>query len=46
MTVEKYLPVVMITLSLLASLVYGIKGDVRHCLYWAFAAGITVVVTF
>lgn len=39
-------PVLLITLSAGASIVYAVDGDYRHALYWFFAAGIQAVVTF
>lgn len=42
----RVLPVAMIVESIAASVVYFVKGDVRHGLYWAFAAALTATVTF
>lgn len=43
---EKFFPVLIITLSLCASFVYFVKGDIRHGLYWLFAAALPATVTF
>ncbi len=40
------LPSIMIALSFGAAVVYALKGDVRHVLYWLAAAVITASVTF
>ena len=42
----KFFPALIVGLSVAASLTYGWHGDIRHCLYWAFSAGIGVVVSF
>jgi hypothetical protein len=42
----KLFPAILFVLMLCASVAYGVKGDVRHCLYWLFVAGITYVVTW
>jgi hypothetical protein len=36
----------IILLSLCASAVYFFKGDVRHGLYWLFAAALPATVTY
>lgn len=38
-------PAVMIVLSASAAIVYGIAGDIRHCIYWVAAAVLTLSVT-
>lgn len=43
--IQRIFPFIIITLSALASLVYFIKGDIRHGLYWAFATAINLTVT-
>jgi hypothetical protein len=42
----RFLPIIMITLSIGAAIVYAYDGDIRHSLYWAAAALITGTVTF
>jgi len=42
----RVLPILMIVESVAASVVYFAKGDIRHGLYWAFAAALTATVTF
>lgn len=42
----KTLPVVMIVLMLGASIVYYLKGDIRHGTYWLAGAVLNISVTF
>jgi len=42
----KIFPSLLIFLSCLASIAYGVRGDARHCIYWLAAATLTFVVTF
>jgi hypothetical protein len=42
MTIERILPIAMIVQCLIASIVYFVKGDIRHGFYWLFAGAITV----
>lgn len=37
---------VLIVLMVCASITYAIAGDYRRALYWAFAVGLNVVVTW
>jgi len=46
MSFEKWLPSLMMLLSLGASIPYWILNDWRKGLYWLFAAGLTFTVTF
>jgi len=39
-------PIILIILDLGAGIVYLFCGDIRHFLYWLFAAGLTICVTF
>lgn len=43
---EKLLPTALIIIQTFAALPYFIDGDWRKGLYWLFAAGLTVVVTY
>jgi len=43
---EQYFPAILIVLDVGASIVYGVQGNVRMALYWLFAAGLTIMVTF
>ncbi len=42
----KLFPIILITLDFCASVVYGFKGDLRHCIYWLAAMTLTLCVTF
>jgi len=42
----RILPGVMISISILAAVIYGGVGDWRRCFYWIAAAVITWTVTF
>lgn len=39
-------PIILIALDVVAAFVYIYYGDIRHFLYWLFAAGLTICVTF
>ena len=41
----KTFPLIIATLSFLASIIYFVTGDWRRGCYWLFAGGIAVVVT-
>lgn len=41
-----YFPCLQIFVCLGASIIYACYGDWRRSLYWLFAAGLTVTVTF
>lgn len=43
---DKFFPTLMIALSLVASGIYFVNGDIRRGWYWFFAAAITVTVTY
>jgi hypothetical protein len=43
---EKTFPTIMIVLSVGAAIVYAIKGDVQHVVYWTAGAIITFAVTW
>jgi hypothetical protein len=43
---EKFVPTLMIVFSLISSVVYFVKGDVRHGLYWIAGAVLTTTVTY
>ena len=46
MTKAKYLPTLLIVIDVLAAMPYAIDGDWRKSLYWLFAAGLTITVTY
>jgi hypothetical protein len=46
MNIERILPTVMIILSVMASIIYFYKGDIRHGVYWLAGATLTASVTF
>jgi len=46
MPFERFLPLLMMFLSVGASVPYWVLGDWRKGLYWLFAAGLTFTVTF
>lgn len=43
---EQIFPTIMIVLSVGASIMYFIKGDIRHGIYWAAATILTSAVTY
>jgi len=43
---EKIFPTILIALDVLAAVVYGCIGDIRHAVYWFSAAVLTASVTF
>jgi hypothetical protein len=43
---QKIFPIILMVLMLGASVVYGLSGDARRCLYWLFGAAISATVTF
>lgn len=45
-TPSQYFPLLLIALNLCASISYAYGGDYRRAMYWVFAAGLTVTVTF
>lgn len=46
MKTEIIFPTILIVLNLCASLVYGLKGDWRHTVYWISASVLTFCVTY
>lgn len=46
MTRTQIFPVILIALDIGAAIMFAVDGDVRRALYWLFAAGLTVVITF
>lgn len=40
------MPCIIITISILAAIVYGLQGDYRHCAYWLAGAVLNISVTF
>jgi hypothetical protein len=42
----KVFPVILLALQVAAAITYACHGDWRKTLYWLFAGGLTVVVTF
>jgi len=46
---EKYtkaLPTLLIIIDVMAAVPYAMQGDWRKALYWLFAAGLTITVTY
>ena len=43
---EKILPTLLIVIDIGASILYGVQGDWRRCIYWLAAATLTFVVTW
>jgi hypothetical protein len=43
---SKIFPTIIISLSLGAAIVYAVKGDVRHAVYWFAAATLNIAVTY
>ena len=43
---EQYLPTLLILINTLAGIVYLCQGNIRKTLYFLFAAGLTVTITF
>lgn len=43
---SKLFPTIIIALSLGAAIVYAVKGDVRHAIYWFAAATLNISVTY
>ena len=46
MTRTQLFPALLIALDLGAAIMFAVDGDLRRTLYWLFAAGLTVVITF
>jgi len=46
MSPDKIFPIIIITISFGAGIVYAVYGDVRHATYWFAAAILNVAVTF
>jgi hypothetical protein len=44
--VESYLPILLMTINVMAAAVYGIKSNYWMSIYWIAAATLTFVVTF
>lgn len=44
--VEKLLPILLIIIDFCAAIVYLIKGDIKHGIYWIAAGVLTCCVTF
>jgi hypothetical protein len=42
----KFFPTILIALSIGAGIVYAVKGDVRHAIYWFAAATLNIEVTY
>jgi hypothetical protein len=42
----KLFPTIIIALSLGAAIVYAVKGDARHAIYWFAAATLNIAVTY
>lgn len=42
----KFFPTILIALSIAAGIVYAVKGDVRHAIYWFAAATLNIAVTY
>lgn len=42
----KLLPTVLIIIDVFAAIPYAMHGDWRKALYWLFAAGLTITVTY
>jgi uncharacterized membrane protein len=42
----KIFPTTIIVISIVAGIVYVVKGDVRHACYWFAAAVLNISVTF
>ena len=43
---EKLFPTVLMTLNVIAGVVYLCHGDVKRCVYWLAAATLTATVTY
>jgi hypothetical protein len=43
---SKIFPTIIISLSFGAAVVYVLKGDARHAIYWFSAAALNTVVTY
>jgi hypothetical protein len=43
---NKLFPTILIILSIAAGIVYTVKGDVRHAVYWFAAATLNISVTY
>lgn len=43
---SRILPIIIIALSIGAGIVYAIKGDLRHAVYWFAAATLNIAVTY
>ena len=43
---EKLFPTVLMTLDVIAGVVYLCHGDVKRCVYWLAAAPLTATVTY
>ena len=43
---EKIFPTVLMTLDVIAGVVYLCHGDVKRCVYWLAAATLTATVTY
>ena len=43
---EKIFPTIIILMSLGAAVMYAIKGDVRHAMYWFSATVLNISVTY
>lgn len=46
MFATKIFPGIIIALSISAGIVYALKGDARHAIYWFSAAVLNISVTF
>lgn len=43
---DKIFPTISVLLNVGAAISYLVKGDIPHCLYWCFAGGLTILVTY
>lgn len=46
MTRAQILPTVLMTIDVMAGVVYAFNGDLKRCIYWLAAAVLTATVTY
>lgn len=46
MNITKLFPTILIILSIAAGIMYAVKGDARHAIYWFSAAILNITVTY
>jgi hypothetical protein len=46
MLASKIFPTIIIALSIGAAIIYAVKGDARHSIYWLSAAVLNISVTY